>query len=182
MQAKFARTAVRTVAVGAVAAVGLGSAPAAQAALPPVVQVPCSATALATDISGAVSGETLTLAASCRYVLTAALPDISENLTIDGDEATIERSYALGTPNFSLLTVYLDPSAVNPVDVAVSHLNFRNGNSGTGGAIDAEYGGNSGTVTVTGGTFTGNTAGGDGGAIYISGYGMAGLNRWKQLG
>lgn len=154
MPVKFASTAVKTVAVGALATAGLCFAPAALAAPPPVIQVPCGANTLATDISGAVSGETLSLAAYCRYVLAAALPAISKNLTIRGNEATIERSYVPGTPDFSILTV-------SSGDLTVSHLNFRNGHSENGGAIDSLGG----TLIVTGGTFTGNSATGDGGAI-----------------
>jgi hypothetical protein len=155
MPVKSVRTAVRTLAVGAVAAAGLGYSPSALAGPPPVtIYVPCSVTSLATDISGAVSGETLSLAAFCRYVLTAALPDISNNLTIRGNDATIERSYVSGTPGFAILTA-------NSGELTVSNLNFRNGYSEYGGAIDSEGG----TLSVTGGHFTGNTATEDGGAI-----------------
>jgi hypothetical protein len=116
--------------------------------------VPCGASPLATDISGAVSGETLSLAGFCRYVLSTALPAIGNNLIIRGKEATIERSYVSGTLDFSILTV-------NSGDLTVSDLNFRNGHSENGGAIDSQGG----ILVVTGGTFTGNTASGDGGAI-----------------
>jgi hypothetical protein len=89
----------RIAAAGATVALSLGCAPAALAAPAPavVVHVPCSAAALAADLASAANGETLSLAASCKYVLTAALPDISQNLTIDGNQATLERSAASGT-------------------------------------------------------------------------------------
>jgi hypothetical protein len=70
------------------------------------------------------------------------------------NEATIERSYVPGTPDFSILTV-------SSSDLTVSHLNFRNGYSENGGAIDSQGG----TLIVTGGTFADNTASSGGGAI-----------------
>jgi predicted outer membrane repeat protein len=183
MSVKFVKTAARIVAAGAVMALGVASAPAALAAPALVtVQVPCNATALAADIAGATSGETLNLTVPCVYVLTEALPVITTNLTITGGGfATLERSFAPETPAFSILAVDTD------VNVVIDHVNFRNGDAGlgccliktrpgikarpaitpaattgSGGAID-NAGGN---VTVNGGVFTGNTAGESGGAIY----------------
>src|ERR1700729_3485114 len=80
MSRKLARTAASAVAAGAITAAGLCAAPAALAA----TDVPCSVTALAADVSSASSGETLSLAAECVYDLTAGLPVISQDLTIDG--------------------------------------------------------------------------------------------------
>ncbi|HTZ28741.1 MAG TPA: right-handed parallel beta-helix repeat-containing protein, partial [Streptosporangiaceae bacterium] len=139
----------------------LGTAPATIAATSPAdVSVPCRAATLAADLSAATGGETLQLEPSCRYVLTAALPAIRENLTIQGNGATLERSYAAGTPDFTILTVWAG-------DVDIRQLNFRHGDSESGGAIDS--GGvvveATSSVTVTGGTFTDNTASA-GGAIY----------------
>jgi hypothetical protein len=71
-------------------------------------------------VAHAASGETIRLAASCQYVLTAALPAINGNLSIEGSGATLERSDTAGTPDFSILTV-------NSADISVSNLNFRNG-------------------------------------------------------
>lgn len=149
MRLEFAKTAAILAAALSVAAAGVASPAMASTA---AVAVPCSAPALAAVLAGAISGETLLLARSCRYVLTAALPAISQNLTIEGDAATLERSHAAGTPDFAILTV-------TSGDLAVSHLSFSNGD---GGAIT--YDSNSattsdGSITVTGGTFTGNTAG-----------------------
>ena len=147
-------------AVAAAAGLALGSAPALAAAGPALVAVPCRVTALTADLAAASSGETLQLAPSCRYVLTAALPLIRENLTILGEGATLERSYAPGTPDFTILTVWSGK-------VSIQRLNFRHGDSESGGAID-----NGGVtveatsvVTVSGGTFSDNTAG-YGGAIF----------------
>src|SRR5450755_346271 len=177
MSVKFVKTAARAVAAGAVVALGVASAPAALADPAPVtVQVPCSVSALAADITDATSGETLNLTVPCTYVLTEALPDISTNLTIQGGGfATLERSFAVDTPAFSILAVNTN------VDLVLNHVNFSNGDagsgakfvkagpgvrpaaaSGRGGAIDNE----SGIVTVNGGVFSGNTAGESGGAIY----------------
>jgi len=93
-----------------------------------------------------------------------------------------------------LPAVNLGPNPVSPFNVAVNRLNFRNGNSagdggaiytsaydmsmtvtgttftantaqGSGGAIDGDYS-EPGRMTATRDTFTRNTAGGNGGAIY----------------
>ena len=168
MRVNIMRTAARTVTAGAVVVLGIGGAQAALAGpAPAVVNVPCSAAALAADIAGAVSGETLNLVKFCTYELTAPLAPISVNLTIQGDEDTVERSYRRGTPGFSVFVV------TDGANVVFNQLNIRNGNSsgtgnqspmdnsGFGGAIYNEDG----NITVTGGTMRGNTANLDGGAI-----------------
>ncbi len=149
-------------AVTAAMTVALGAVP-AQAALAAAraVPVPCQPGALAAGIASARGGETLSLAPRCTYVLTAGLPAISQDLTIQGKRAIVERSYRPGVKDFSILTV--NPGA----DLVISDLSFRNGGSGSstapagtaGGAID-----NNGNLTVTKGQFTGNSAS-DGGAI-----------------
>jgi predicted outer membrane repeat protein len=166
----------------AVAAAGLWPAQVAQAAsASAVVDVPCSATSLASDMSSATSGETLSLMARCIYRLTAGLPVISQDLTIVGNGATLRRSDAPATPAFTILSV-ADSSTV-----AVSDLNFVNGDgaiSVTGGSTSltvqgGRFAGNKaanggaiynntgmGNLSVTGATFTQNTATGAGGAIY----------------
>jgi hypothetical protein len=118
------------VAVGAVMAVGLASAQAALAAPQfvetpsAVIQVPCITSVLATDITNAASGDTLSLIGTCKYQLTAPLPVISRNLTIQGNGATIQRSYIPATPDFSILTV------TSGAVLVINYLNLRNGNSG----------------------------------------------------
>ena len=163
MHLKFAKTAARAMAVSALTvASGLGFAQAALA--DPAsngINVPCSAAALYNYINDNTGGETLSLAQFCTYKLPGALPDITEDVTINGNQSTIERSYAPDTPDFSILTVSAD------VDLVLNRVNFRNGSatetdSSEGGAIDNTDG----TVTVNGGTFTGNTATYEGGAIY----------------
>ena len=149
MTGKLAR---RVTGAAAVAAVGLWPAQAAQAT--PVVHVPCNATALATAISSAISGEMLTLTAECTYVLTTGLPTVGQDLTIIGNHATVERSTHPTASAFTILSV-------DAGTLSVSNLNFSNGN----GAISATQGG---SLTVHGGTFTGNSAA-NGGAIYAFG-------------
>jgi hypothetical protein len=79
-------------AAGMLMAAGAGGGPAAQAA----ATVPCSGAALAAAVGAAGAGATLSLARGCVYVLTAALPVVSQDLTITGNRATLERSYAPG--------------------------------------------------------------------------------------
>src|ERR1700689_2656132 len=184
MYLKLTRTAAKIAAAGAVvAASGPGFAQSALAApAPDAVNVPCSAFALASDITANTGGETLGLAKFCVYKLTEALPKITEDLTIDGNQSTIERSYATNTKDFSIFTV-------GDADLVLNDVNLRNGgglggddgsvlkavsagkadvitndDGGTedGGAIDNEDG----SVTVNGGIFTGNSAEEEGGAIY----------------
>jgi hypothetical protein len=104
------------------------------------------------------------LAFGCTYLLTAPLPDIDTNLTIVGFGASLERSEADGTADFTILTV--DSGDLNLIEV-----NFYDGGDGFGtddvgdndaGAI-VNDGGN---VSVLGGTFGGNASNEFGGAIY----------------
>jgi hypothetical protein len=148
MRLKLAKTA----AIGSAAVIALGAAQPALAAPALTARVRCSPVALAAAITSAASGETLQLAARCRYALTTALPAISENLTIAGNGATLQRSTAAGAPRFAILTV-------TSGNLAVSQLSFRNGYTG---AISYQSGSATaagGNIAVTGGTFTGNTAG-----------------------
>jgi predicted outer membrane repeat protein len=155
MNRKLARR-MASAAAAAIMAGGLWSAPVARAAAA-FVQVPCDATMLASDMAAAANGETLSLAARCVYHLTSGLPAVSQDLTILGNRATLERSYAPGTPAFTILQV-------DAGDVAVSSLNFRHGY----GAITVSPGKpgvGSPSLTVSGGAFTANTAV-NGGAIH----------------
>src|SRR5450755_3923680 len=71
MHLKFAKTAARIAAAGAVVAtIGLGSAQMALAKPAPRVDVPCSAAALSSAITANTGGETLRLATFCVYKLT----------------------------------------------------------------------------------------------------------------
>jgi hypothetical protein len=122
------------------------------------VRVPCDPDALAQAMTAAAAGGALSLAAECDYVLTAGLPAVTGTLTITGNAATLKRSQAPGTPQFTILRV-------TGGNLTVAHLSFSNGDagrSGDGGAISVAP---EGQLTVTGGTFSRNAAG-DGGAIY----------------
>ncbi len=176
MRAKTAKIASWTATISTLMAAGLASGTAAQAATAQVVPVACSAAALAAALSSAGEGATLTLAARCTYRLTAGLPAISQDLTIVGHGATLQRSTAPGTPKFAIIQV--------SDGLTVSDLNFRNGvpaidyagpgeltingglfsgNKGAGAITDTSPGSG---PRVNGATFTWNTTAGDGGAIY----------------
>lgn len=148
MHKKAREATVSTVAAGVMMVAGLSLPQAALAAPFTTVAVPCSVAALAADISSAVSGEILKLAAACPYVLTAALPTITVNLTIQGNKATIERSSANGTPEFTLLRVGGSTEDSSSV-LVVNNVNVSNGDPGIW-----LY---NGALTVKGGTFSGNT-------------------------
>jgi predicted outer membrane repeat protein len=160
MRAKFPRTVITAVAAGlAVAAAGPLAAQSASASVVPKVSVPCNVSTLASDLSGAFSGETLQLAQGCTYVLASALPTISTDLTLLGHSSTLERSLSGSPPDFSILSVTAG-------DVSISGVNFVNGHAASEGGGIYSDGGN---VTVSGGTFSGNDAGDYGGAIYSDG-------------
>jgi predicted outer membrane repeat protein len=116
----------------------------------PAVTVPCGVSALAAALGNASAGETLTLATRCDYRLTAGLPTVSQDLTIDGNGATLERSYAPGTPAFTILTI-------TGGSVTIDDLEIRNGDNGITLSGQA-------AVTVNHSIFVGNH-GTDGGAI-----------------
>jgi predicted outer membrane repeat protein len=163
MQLKLPAVAARTAAAGVAAVLCLGGAQAALAApRPGAIAVPCNAAALRTAISDAVSGATLYLTPGCTYVLSAGLPAITDTLTIDGRNATVERSYASGTKDFSIFTV----------DAMGGDLNLNNVNVRHGGGETDDYGGainSSGSVAIDGGTFRNNDGGEYGGTIYNDG-------------
>jgi predicted outer membrane repeat protein len=98
--------------------------------------VPCPDPALASALSGAASGATLNLARGCTYVLTAALPAVAQDLTIDGNGATLHRGN----------------TAANGAAIADSAFPATTDTA----------------VHVAGASFIGNTAGRDGGAIYVN--------------
>jgi len=147
MHGRFIRAAAPAVMAGALT-IGLWAAPGALAAARGTVAVPCSASALTSAFSSATSGGTLALATWCHYDLTAPLPAITGKLTILGDGATIARSAAAGVPDFAILTVGGPPNYANKT-VRITNLNVSNGAPGIYLA--------SGTLFVTGGTFSGNT-------------------------
>lgn len=141
--------------------------------------VPCSASALISAIStanGTRGGGTVTLTNGCVYTLTAinnttdgggvGLPVISGNVTIQGNGGTITRSTAGGTPVFRLLDV-ASAGSLALSSVTLSNGLANNGTQGGGGIF------NHGGLTISGSTFSGNSApsssGTSGGAINNSG-------------
>ncbi len=162
-----------TAAVLVVAA--LGSAAVATPAL--AATVPCTASDLISAISTANgSGGTVTLTSGCVYTLTAVnnttdgggvgLPVISGNVTVQGNGATITRSTASGTPVFRIFDVSSSGS-LTLSSLTVSNGLANNGQQGGGGIFSH------GTLTISGSTFTGNSApassGTSGGGINNSG-------------
>lgn len=146
------------------------SAAQAQATLtgPQTIPVPCSANALSAAITAANSqGEViLVLRGNCTYSITTpataadGLPAITGNVTLLGSFGTvIQRS---SSALFRILDV------TSGGTLALRSVSVRNGKiASTGGAIV-----NAGTLTVDGGTFSGNTAS-NGGAIANSANGTA---------
>jgi hypothetical protein len=162
-------------AAAAVAAVLTGMSAAAAT----VTQVSCSTPALVSAVSGAASGATLSLAKGCTYVLTAALPTVAQDLTINGNGATLHRSTATGTAAFTILTITAGT-------VTLNQLSFTNGNGAitvdnlaqlivTGGVFSGNTAANGAAINntaatvvqVNGASFIDNTATGDGGAMYV---------------
>ncbi|HEY6278371.1 MAG TPA: hypothetical protein VIX86_18800 [Streptosporangiaceae bacterium] len=129
---------------------------------PYTVNVRCDPAALAAAINDSFNGEMLSLKPGCIYHLTAPLPTLETSITIAGNSATIDASPAPGSPGFTMLDVDFG------AQLAISRLNFRNaaaGQAAFGGAIEDD-----GTLTVTGGTFSGDTTTtGFGGAINNTG-------------
>ena len=164
--------------VAAVLAVGMiGQRPRRAAA---VTGVPCSTPALVSAVSKASDGATLSLAKKCAYVLTAALPTVAQDLTINGNGATLRRSAAAGTAAFTILTITAGTVTLNLLSftngegaITVDNLAqltvtggvFSRNTAADGAAID-----NTGStvVQVNGASFINNTATGNGGAMYVS--------------
>jgi predicted outer membrane repeat protein len=145
MRLKPARTAATAAAIGGVLVLGLGSAQAAMAKPVSTYHVPCSADALAYDLTNVSSPGTLFLTAGCTYYLPDGLTDNVDTLTIVGYSTTLRG----GGPdsNYSILTVNCMKT------LTLDGVNFTEGSATNGGAID-----NSGDLTVNGGIFSHNSA------------------------
>jgi predicted outer membrane repeat protein len=163
----------RSLALAALTTASLGGAPAAQAG--PDVSVPCSSAALASAISTAGVGETLSLAAGCVY-RQATLPAVSGNLTITGNGATLRDSG-------NLTVTWTATLAITSLDFRRNRIVITGAGRAdiTGGAFTGDTGTNGGAIEndsstprsglqVTGATFIGNTATFAGGAIYGGGH------------
>jgi predicted outer membrane repeat protein len=163
MHLKLLRAAASIALFGGMAAFGLGSAQAALAS-PTIVDVSCSTSTLISDMATAqtVDDTVLILAPDCTYWLTAVydattsgLPMVDNDLTIVGHDSTwIERSYEDDTPSFGIFSV------CSAGDLTLNDVNVANG-----GGSDHEDGG-----AVDGATFTDNSTGEYGGAIYSENY------------
>jgi chitodextrinase len=144
---------------------------------PALAQTPCTAAALITAITAAnTTNGTVTLTSGCTYTLSAisnttdaggvGLPVITGKVTIQGGGATITRSSTAGTPTFRIFDV-ASSGNLTLNSVKISNGLANNGQQGGGGVF------NHGTLTVTGSTFTGNSApsstGTSGGGIDNSG-------------
>jgi predicted outer membrane repeat protein len=180
MHLKLLRTAARVAIFGGIVTLGLGTTQAALAVTKPtIVMVPCSTSALITDMTNPVTDTILMLAPNCTYTLTAAydvtslgLPAVMKAVTIVGSANTwIKRSTVVETPDFGIFGV-----GCTTGNLTLDSVNVANGGGSDydvdGGAVDVM----SGSATINGGTFTGNsvdaTAGPDeayGGAIYSDG-------------
>jgi len=161
-----------------VAAVLIGGATGAVAvSSPALAATPCTASALVTAITLAnMTNGTVTLTSGCTYTLTAinnttdnggvGLPVITGKVTIQGSGATIARSTVSGTPVFRIFDVSSSGS-LTLNSVTISNGLASNGQQGGGGIF------NHGTLTITGSTFTNNSApsstGTSGGGINNSG-------------
>ena len=123
--------------------------------------------------------------------LSAVLPQITKSVTIEGNGATLTRSFATNSATSQLLYVNS-----NSAEVRISRLHFKGGRATNNGAAIRSTGGpltlescifsdnltsnasanggaiyTTGNITVSGCTFTGNTAGttgGNGGAILVT--------------
>ena len=137
----------------------------------------CTTAALISAITSANSTNgTVTLTSGCTYTLTAinnttdgggvGLPVITGKVTIQGSGAAITRSAASGTPTFRIFDV-ASAGSLTLNSVTISNGLANNGQQGGGGIMSH------GTLTITGSTFTGNSApattGTSGGAINNSG-------------
>ena len=137
--------------------------------------------ALISAISEAASGDTLSLAAGCTYTLSAVnspgyvynaaagangLPQISQNITIEGNGAVILRSQNADTPHFRIFNI--GPSGTT---VTLSDLTIDGGSLPAEDGLCTYLGGgiyNDGNLTLTDSTIVDNTACGGGGGIYSS--------------
>ncbi len=103
------------------------------------------------------NGEADTITLQANITLTSALPNITSEITIEGNNHRLERS---GSAIFRIFTV------TSSGNLTLNNVVIRNGNAGS-----ADYGGgiyNDGTVVLHNSTVSGNTAL-SGGAIYNTG-------------
>jgi hypothetical protein len=142
----------------------------AKAAVPGVINVPCSASALKTAIIAANGGgaAVLALSANCTYSIVApasatdGLPPVTGHFGLVGGGNTVIRRGTAALSAFRVLEV------ASGASLLVSSLSIRNGSTaGLGGGIL-----NGGTLRIRNVTFFGNKAG-NGGALSNSAGGTA---------
>ena len=159
---------------------GMSGASAAVAAPAVVIPVACSVTALHNAINFAPSNAILSLKSGCVYRLTAKLPNVTSNLTIQGNGDVITR---FGAAVFTALQDNGAQLAINQLtmsdfhgnaaspgalynnggDVTITKSSFADNDGGFGGAI---LNNNSGSLSATSTNFVGNVATVGGGALY----------------
>jgi hypothetical protein len=151
----------------------------AKAAVPGVINVPCSASALKTAIIAANGGgaAVLALSANCTYSIvtptsaTDALPPVTGHFGLVGGGNTVIRRGTAALSAFRVLEV------ASGASLLVSNLSIRNGSTaGLGGGIL-----NAGTLRIRNVTFLGNKAG-NGGALSNSAGGTASLDNATMSG
>jgi predicted outer membrane repeat protein len=163
MRLKLLRAAATVAVLGGTATIGLGPTQTALADQT-IVHVPCSTATLNSDMTSPLNDTVLILAPGCTYWLTGALPTVMNELMIVGNDSSLVRSYAKDTDQFSILMV----GSTNG-DLTLINVNVRNGGNGEGVSGSDDGGAvyiNPGTVTIHGGTFSGNRTNYYGGAIY----------------
>src|SRR5579862_1203496 len=107
------------------------------------------------DCAGGTGADTISFSTSGTILLTSALPEIRNTLTIDGSGQKVTLS---GDATYQVLSVGAGAT------LKISNLTVAHGSGIDGGGIN-----NAGTLTVTGSTFAGNAAYYGGGAIENSG-------------
>jgi predicted outer membrane repeat protein len=169
MSRRAARWGAAGAAVAAAVATGFGAAPAALANPVSTFPVGCSVNQLANAINNAPSDAILVLRSGCTYHVPGPLPVITQNLTIEGSNDTIEYS---GTATTTILSV-------TNVQLTINQLTVADGNGA--GTAPGGLRNNGGTVTITNSTFRGND-GGDGGAIGNNSGGSLAVSNSNFLG
>ncbi|HEY3906887.1 MAG TPA: hypothetical protein VGM14_23485 [Streptosporangiaceae bacterium] len=167
---------LRAAVIASTACVALSYSQAAVAA--PADNVPCRADTLATAIANAGEGDTISLTPLCVYHLTQGLPTISQDLTIAGNGAMLERSAK--APAFTIFSVIAGTLTIDDTElrngdnavtvngttaaVVVNSSAFVDNHGSEGGAIYSNTGVSGPVVNKS--TFIANQSTDAGGAIY----------------
>jgi MYXO-CTERM domain-containing protein len=144
------------------------------------ILVPCDASTLGPAVTAAnTSGgaTTIFLAAGCTYNLVAALPDVTSDITVEGQGATVTRSTSGGTPTFRIFTVASGALALRNLTVSngfVQSSDVTPSDHALGGCISTVATLSLSGVTVSDCTVMGSNTvsppgNGLGGGIYVNG-------------